>query len=65
LFEMLQGKLPFNTDSEITSKPPIFMTKVSLFAMDLIRKCLTKNPDNRIKLEDVRAHPWIMQGVRL
>lgn len=31
--------------------------------LDLMRKLLCKNPQNRIKLKELQAHPWIVKGV--
>jgi [calcium/calmodulin-dependent protein kinase] kinase len=30
---------------------------------DLLRQMLTKNPEQRIKLRDIKRHPWVIQGV--
>ncbi|AEO71098.1 uncharacterized protein THITE_2123135 [Thermothielavioides terrestris NRRL 8126] len=30
---------------------------------DLLRKMLTKNPDKRIRLRDVKRHPWVIKGM--
>ncbi|KAK4120024.1 kinase-like protein [Parathielavia appendiculata] len=30
---------------------------------DLLNKMLTKNPDKRIRLRNVKRHPWVTQGV--
>ncbi|KAK6083570.1 serine threonine-protein kinase ssp1 [Seiridium cupressi] len=30
---------------------------------DLLRRMLTKNPDKRIRLRDVKRHPWVTQGI--
>ena len=32
---------------------------------DLLRKMLTRNPDKRIRLRDVKRHPWVTRGVDL
>lgn len=32
---------------------------------DLLRKMLTRNPEKRIRLRDVKRHPWVIQGVDL
>lgn len=31
---------------------------------DLLRKILTKDPEKRITLSEVRAHPWVLQTTR-
>lgn len=30
---------------------------------DLLRQMLTKNPEQRIRLRDIKRHPWVIQGV--
>ncbi|KAF3025666.1 hypothetical protein E8E14_013729 [Neopestalotiopsis sp. 37M] len=30
---------------------------------DLLSRMLTKNPDKRIRLRDVKRHPWVLQGI--
>ena len=30
---------------------------------DLLRLMLTKNPEKRIKLRDIKRHPWVVQGI--
>ncbi|KAK4174750.1 putative Serine/threonine-protein kinase [Triangularia setosa] len=31
--------------------------------IDLLRKMLTKNPEKRIRLRDVKRHPWVLHGI--
>lgn len=31
--------------------------------LDLLRRMLTKNPEKRIRLRDVKRHPWVTQGI--
>uniref|UniRef100_A0AAV2K1E6 non-specific serine/threonine protein kinase n=1 Tax=Knipowitschia caucasica TaxID=637954 RepID=A0AAV2K1E6_KNICA len=28
---------------------------------DLLKRCLTKDPKERISLEDIRSHPWLQE----
>ncbi|KAI1206130.1 kinase-like protein [Annulohypoxylon truncatum] len=30
---------------------------------DLLRRMLTKNPEKRIRLREVKRHPWVLQGI--
>ncbi|KAI1106378.1 kinase-like protein [Jackrogersella minutella] len=30
---------------------------------DLLRRMLTKNPEKRIRLREVKRHPWVVQGI--
>ena len=65
LFAMVTGKLPFNGDniSQILEKilkvNPVIPNHLSPELKDLIKKMLTKNPDNRIKLDGILTHPWL------
>lgn len=67
---MLSSTLPFDSedDREIARKTiyeelamahPIWEQGISDEAKDLVRKLLTKNRLERIKLEQVLEHPWI------
>lgn len=71
LYYMLSGTLPFddeNDNEEVIAKmtvftevqfPPKYWSKRSEDVIDLIKKCLIKNPDERIKIEDYLQHKWI------
>jgi hypothetical protein len=73
LFYMLSGLLPFDDEDdneEIIAKRVVFMelefpdkafkTK-SAEVKDLISKCLIKDPNKRIKVEEFLSHPWIQK----
>ncbi|KAI0392452.1 kinase-like protein [Xylariaceae sp. FL0594] len=32
---------------------------------DLLQKMLTKNPEKRIRLRDVKRHPWVVKGIQI
>ena len=66
LFAMACGRLPFYNDDinflvrQIAFEPIIIPSKVTSLQMrDLIEKMLIKNPDERIKLNEIRNHPWL------
>ncbi|KAK4101877.1 Pkinase-domain-containing protein [Parathielavia hyrcaniae] len=48
---------PYRDDDELAYED------VELELQDLLNKMLTKNPDKRIRLRDVKRHPWVTQGV--
>lgn len=62
LYVMLTGSLPFNNEKEIQHSKLMFPTMPFLTdeCKQLITKCLTKDPDARLTMEDVSQHPWIM-----
>jgi calcium-dependent protein kinase len=37
----------------------VVWNKISDLAKDLVARMLTKDPDERISVEDALAHPWI------
>jgi serine/threonine protein kinase len=67
LFELLAGWSPFQDENNAIMMNRIravdlrFPSDMSPSAQDLIRKFLQKNPADRIDLNAVRAHPWIVQ----
>ena len=68
---MLSGTLPFddeNDNEEIIAKMTVFTevqfpskywSKRTEDVIDLIRKCLIKNPEERIKIDEYLQHRWI------
>jgi len=66
-YEFLVGKPPFEAEDnnatyrKITRGELNFPSHVSNGARDLIRKLLVKLPDNRMPLEQVLKHPWILE----
>lgn len=71
LYYMLSGTLPFddeNDNEEIIAKMTVFTevqfpskywSKRGEDVIDLIRKCLIKNPEERIKIDEYLQHKWI------
>mmetsp|Transcript_14676 Transcript_14676/g.23103 ORF Transcript_14676/g.23103 Transcript_14676/m.23103 type:complete len:320 (+) Transcript_14676:161-1120(+) len=72
LYEFLYGNPPFEADGHSATYRRIsrvdlqFPAKpdISDDAKDLIRRLLVKNPDRRMKLKDVRKHPWVVRMLR-
>ncbi|KAE9550028.1 hypothetical protein FO519_006756 [Halicephalobus sp. NKZ332] len=62
LYNMLNGKLPFQNEKHICTShllgPLPFCAEVSDEARDLVCKCLTFDPFSRLPLEKVLNHPW-------
>jgi len=65
-YEFLVGKPPFEAETNndtyrrITQVDFDFPSHISLEAKDLISQLLRKNPDERLSLEGVAKHPWIV-----
>jgi serine/threonine protein kinase len=71
LYYMLSGTLPFddeNDNEEIIAKMTVFTevefpvkywSKRTEDVIDIIRKCLIKNPEERIKIDEYLQHKWI------
>jgi serine/threonine protein kinase len=68
LYEMLHGYPPFNAKDERDKTTQISQAEfrcdfyVSRKAVDLISKLLVKNPQDRLTLDEVLAHPWLIAG---
>ncbi|PYI34181.1 kinase-like protein [Aspergillus indologenus CBS 114.80] len=66
MFEFLVGRAPFEdtpvmTQRRITKGDMTIPSFVSPEAKDLIRKLLVLDADQRISLENLRQHPWIIK----
>lgn len=65
LYALLVCNLPFIHESlamqmkMITENDPVFPSNMNPVAIDLIQRLLTKNPDRRISLDEVKKHPWL------
>lgn len=68
LFAMVCGYLPFEDPNTTLLYKKIIagdytMPKfVSAQARDLIQGLLTTDPERRLKLRDIKSHPWFTQG---
>lgn len=78
LYAMLSGYLPFDDDAEnedgadivrlynyICSTPLTFPEYVSPLARDLLRKIIVSDPEKRISMNEIRAHPWLAPHANL
>ena len=69
LYYILSGKFPFNGNStleifeKIRNNEPIFkdnkFNDISPNAIDFIKKCLIKNPNERFSANECLLHPWL------
>ena len=65
LYAITVGKLPFNgTSMEMQLKRivlvnPFFPPQLSSNLIDLLKKLLQKDPNSRIKIDDIKQHPWL------
>ena len=68
LFAMLCGYLPFEGQTNDILFKNIVICKVeypkylSNIAVDLLKKILVKNPENRINLQEIKMHPFYLKG---
>ncbi|GAB1313603.1 hypothetical protein MFIFM68171_03813 [Madurella fahalii] len=51
------NKPPYRDDDELSYE------EIDWDLRDLLNKMLTKNPDKRIRLRDVKRHPWVLHGI--
>ena len=63
LYDMVNGDIPFETDSQIKRANIRFRTELRLSTecQDLIRRCLEVDVGGRITLAEMREHPWLAE----
>ncbi|KAF4984534.1 hypothetical protein FZEAL_310 [Fusarium zealandicum] len=52
-----QNTHPYRDDNDLVYED------VDNLLVDLLRQMLTKNPEKRIRLRDIKRHPWVVQDV--
>ena len=68
LFAMVAGYLPFDDDNlsvqitKILKCEPFYPVNASQPLLDLLQRILVKDPKERITIEGIKKHPWIMQS---
>lgn len=68
LYTLLTGKPPFDTDAVKSTLTRVVMADykmpvgISMEARDLISRLLKKNPSDRIKLEEILDHPFMIKN---
>ncbi|OLN86628.1 Serine/threonine-protein kinase ssp1 [Colletotrichum chlorophyti] len=48
---------PYRDDNELAYE------EIDNLLYDLLRQMFTKNPEKRIRLRDIKRHPWVVQGI--
>ncbi|KAF4994936.1 hypothetical protein FGRMN_5486 [Fusarium graminum] len=52
-----QNMHPYRDDNDLAYE------EVDNLLVDLLRQMLTKNPERRIRLRDIKRHPWVVQDI--
>ncbi|PHH87526.1 hypothetical protein CDD83_8745 [Cordyceps sp. RAO-2017] len=52
-----QNAHPYRDDNDLEYE------EVDNLLYDLLRQMLVKNPEKRIRLRDIKRHPWVVQGI--
>ncbi|KAM5343173.1 hypothetical protein ACJ41O_014139 [Fusarium nematophilum] len=52
-----QNVHPYRDDNDLAYE------EVDNLLIDLLRQMLTKNPEKRIRLRDIKRHPWVVQDI--
>ena len=63
LYDMICGDIPFESDAQIKRADLYWRPElvISHDLKDLISRCLTVDPAARIKLNQLKTHPWLMK----
>ena len=59
LFDMLNGDVPFRRKEHIIDGQLLYRRRLSSAVVDLIGKCLAKDPRDRMSLHAILRHPWV------
>ncbi|PWY97001.1 Pkinase-domain-containing protein [Testicularia cyperi] len=68
LYCMVVGHLPFNKDNfyemyeAIKNDEPEYPDFLSENLVDLLKRMLTKDPNKRITVPEIREHPWVLEA---
>jgi len=68
LYVFIFGMMPFLSDrifkiyQRIIKEEPVLPRQVSVELEDLLHRMLTKDPDQRITLPEIKMHPWISEN---
>lgn len=62
LYDMVCGDIPFKEDEQICKAEVEFHRshRLTVECRDLIRRCLPLRACDRIRLEDIQNHPWMV-----
>lgn len=59
LFDLVNGDIPFEQDEQIKAAKLNYKTSPTTACRDLIRKCLSIDPEQRPTLEQILQHSWM------
>jgi serine/threonine protein kinase len=69
LYAMVTGELPFDHPSDvqivlrqIVRDEPQYPDILTSCLIDLLKRLLTKSPEDRINIEHIKTHPWFSQS---
>ena len=62
LYDMVCGDIPFETDEEICSGDLTWRKDISSNCVDLIKCCLTVDQTDRIDMDNILSHPWMLDS---
>ena len=68
LFAMVAGYLPFDGENltvqltKILKCEPLYPLHLSPSLLDLLKRLLTKDPTQRIKIDQIKKHPWLTEA---
>lgn len=63
LYDMVCGDIPFETDEQICQAELRFRVRLSPECQELICQCLRVQANQRLKLQEILAHPWLVPNV--
>ncbi|XP_059140495.1 serine/threonine-protein kinase pim-3-like isoform X2 [Physella acuta] len=63
LFDLVNGDIPFEQDEQIKAAHLHYKADLSPACKDLIRKCLSVEPQHRPTLDQILSHPWMNKVV--
>ena len=67
LFLLLTGEFPFDNENtaalvnQILTQDPIWPTHITDDALDLLKRMLEKDPNSRIKINEIMEHKWVKE----
>jgi serine/threonine protein kinase len=65
LYDMLCGDVPYESDQEILEAQLMWFPKIQLSpeAKHLVSRCLNTDPEQRISLQQLAVHPWLLSSL--